>query len=197
MGRISGAVMAAVVVFIVSACSTTPGDAALRGGRYQLAAEMYQKGAAQNDAMAAFKLGMLLENGKVAEERFGAPLGWFQKACDLGYAAGCHNAGVFFEYGQSGASKDLELARKYYTLAAEQGYMQSRYNLGSLYANQYFVDNVTGLKWLLLAQQQARQCSTDLCKWMLEDPPGHVAKLRSLMSADEIRQAESQAAQMR
>jgi hypothetical protein len=72
--------------------------------------------------------------------------------------------------------------------------MQSQYNLGSMYSNLYFQDDITGLMWLLAAQDNARTCTAKpLCKWILDDPPGHVAKLKGRMSTQDIATAEGKA----
>lgn len=46
-------------------CSTTPGDAALRGGHPTHAADLYKQGALQGDSSAALKLGLLIDNGTI------------------------------------------------------------------------------------------------------------------------------------
>jgi len=185
----------ALLVLLVSGCRTTPGDAASRSGHLEQAADLYRRGAEQGDADAALKLGLLIDGVSDGRKDFGSAGSWFVKACGLGNVVGCHNAGVKFEYGQSGLDKNYEQARVYYSLAAKRGYMQSQYNLGSLYANGYFTDEVEGLKWLFAAQTNARNCLPQaLCKWILEDPPGHVAKLIAGMSPEQVKSAASQAA---
>jgi hypothetical protein len=48
---------------------------------------------------------------------------------------------------------------------------------------------------MLLAQSAAHKCkSVPLCGWILQDPPGHKAKLKSRMTDDQIKQAEELAA---
>ncbi|WP_122951859.1 hypothetical protein [Bathymodiolus thermophilus thioautotrophic gill symbiont] len=65
--------------------------------------------------------------------------------------------------------------------------MQSQYNLGTLYSNQYLDDNVEGLKWILLSQKFAKKCSEEpLCNWVLQDPPGHRAMLENRMTEKQI-----------
>ena len=187
----------AALVLLLVGCSTTPGDAASRAGHPQQAAELYQRGAEQGDAAAALKLGLLIEEGSVSSDQFGSPGRWYLKACDLGNYIACHNVGVGYEYGQGGFEKNYESARAYYHRAATQGYMQSQYNLGTLYSNKYFADDIEGLKWLLASQARARSCSkNELCQWILRDPPGHIAKLKARMSAEQIGQAEAQAVEV-
>lgn len=141
----------------------------------------------QGDPAAALRFGVLLESGD-----------WFKKACDLGSLPGCHNAGVAYESGKSKLDKDYSQARAYYLRAAERGYMQSQYNLASLYSNNHISppDDVEGLKWMLLAQKSASQCKQDpLCAWALQDPPGHKQRLLSRLSSAQKENAESLAAE--
>lgn len=180
-------------LFVVS-CSTTPGDAAYRGGHTVAAADLYRQGADQGDATAALKLGLLISKGSAPVGRYGSALKWFLRACTLGDKVGCHNSGNGYEYGKYGVSKNYNIARKYYLIAAKKGYMQSQYNLGSLYANKYFNNDIEGLKWMLLAEKSARQCSREpSCQWVLKDPPGHRAKLMRRMSRRAISESSRMA----
>ena len=149
-------------------------------------------GVSQGDAVAALKLGSLVAQGKVSG--YGVAGDWFSKACDLGSLAGCHNVGVSYEYAKHGLSTNYPAAVQFYRRAAERGYMQSQYNLGSLYANNHLTDDVEGLKWMLISERSARKCLPNPgCKWTSEDPPGHMARLRKRMTDGDIRLAEQQA----
>ena len=182
--------VASILVALVS-CSTTPGDAANRSDHSRQAAELYRQGAEQGDAVAALKLGLLIEDDASLITEFGEPGRWFVRSCEIVDDAGCHNAGVGYEYGNNGLTKSYEQARDYYQKAARRGYMKSQYNPGSLYSNLYFQDDVTGLTWLLAAQDNARACVTKpLCKWILDDAPGHVAKLKGRMTPEDIATAD-------
>lgn len=175
-------------------CAHTPGDAALRAGHPEEAAKLYKAGAEQGDASAALKLGLILEEGRVKEDTFGSPVSWYEKACKLGSNPGCHNAGVSYEYGENGANKEITKSYNYYLIAAERGYMQSQYNLASLYSNQYVQpqNDVEGLKWMLLAQDAAKRCqNVPLCQWILDDSPGHKSKIKSRLSEEQIKSAEA------
>lgn len=137
----------------------------------------------------------MVENGEVSATQFGSAGSWAVRACELGDIIGCHNAGVGYEYGSEeklGLNKDLAKAKDFYLRAAERGYMQAQYNLGSMYANKYFNNDVEGLKWMLLAQRSAAGCvsSNSLCAWIVRDPPGHISKLKAGMSAESIALAE-------
>lgn len=145
------------------------------------------RGSEQGDPAAALRLGFLLDSGD-----------WFKKACDLGSLPGCHNAGVAHESGKGKLDKDYSQARAYYLRAAERGYMQSQYNLASLYSNNHISppDDVEGLKWMLLAQKSASECKQDQsCGWALQDPPGHKQRLLSRLSSAQKENAESLAAE--
>jgi TPR repeat protein len=182
------------LAFSLAGCQTTPGDAAVRSGHPQQAAALYQKGAEQGDPKAALKLGLLIDAGEVSPNTYGSAGKWFKTGCELGNVPSCHNTGVAFEYGKNGLAQSYEHARSYYQKAAELGYMQSQYNLASLYSNQYFSDDVEGLKWMLIAQAIANKCSSNsLCQWIRNDPPGHQKKLRSRMSAEQLAAAEASA----
>jgi hypothetical protein len=185
-----------LLVPYVVACSTTPGDAAYRGGHPEQAANLYMKGAELGDKTAADKLGLMISQREVSAEKYGNAIKWFVRACDLGSNAGCHNSGHAHEYGEVGANKDYNKARDYYLIAADKGFMQSQYNLGSLYSNQYFHNDVEGLKWMLLAERTANTCAkVPLCKWVMDDPPGHRTKLKNRMTKNQIAEAEQLANQ--
>ena len=186
----------ALAAFLGAGCSATPGDAAYRAGHPDEAARLYNAGAEQGDAVAARKLGLLIEEGQIGENAYGSPGKWFKRGCDLGDLPSCHNAGVGYEYGKSGLEKDYGQARAYYQKAAKRDYMQSQYNLASLYANEYFEDDVEGYKWLLISQRQAHECSgQSVCQWVLSDPPGHKSALEERMSLRAIESAESEASE--
>lgn len=186
--------LSAFLLALIAACSSTPGDAAYQAGQSDIAANLYHRGALQGDAKAALKLGLMISEKAALIEKYGVAGQWFIRACDLGNSAGCHNAGVGYEYGaagKAGLGKDLNKALSYYQRAADRGYMSSQYNLGSLYSNQYFSDDIAGLKWLLVSQASARTCSSEpICKWVLEDSPGHILRMRQRMSKESQAQAE-------
>lgn len=183
-------------LLLLAGCGTTPGDAAYRAGHPEEAAEVYLKGAQSGDDRAALKLGLLLEGGVVKADRFGTATIWFERACELGNSTGCHNAGVAFEYGKDGREKDYLKAGHYYRKAAERGYMQSQYNLGSLHANQHLSGDIEGLKWLVLSQRNAERCAPKvLCQWILNDPPRHIATLEQRLTQTQIEEAHQLADQ--
>lgn len=181
-------------MLLVGCASPTPGDVAYRGGHYVQAANLYRHGAELGDSTAALKIGLMLSEKQIDTKEYGQATQWFTKACDLGNEAGCHNAGNAYEYGQFGSNKDYDKARKYYMLSAEKGFIQSQYNLGSIYSNQYFNNDIEGLKWILIAKKSADTCSNaPLCQWVKKDPPAHQNKLTSRMTKEQIESAQKQA----
>lgn len=193
MTKILAAFLLIVLLCLFTGCAHTPGDAALRAGHPEQAASLYKHGADQGDASAALKLGLLIEQGKVNNSEYGGAARWYERACELGSLPGCHNIGVSYEYGSNGAAKDIKKAHDGYLKAAERGYMQSQYNLASLYSNQLIEpqNDIEGYKWMTLAINAANQCKGQpLCDWILKDPPGHMTKLKSRLNADQINQAE-------
>ena len=192
----------AVILFCaalaIAGCSAVPGDAAQRAGQPDAAADLYKRGADQGDAAAAMRLAFLIESGRVGKAQYGESGDWFKRACTLGNSAGCHNVGVAYEYEKNGLPKNLAEARNYYQIAAEKGYMQSQYNLASMYSNNYVnpSNDVEGMKWMLLAQLSAEKCrEAELCKWISQDPPGHKKKLASRLTDSQLREANSLAVQ--
>jgi hypothetical protein len=184
----------------VGGCSVTPGDAALRADEPEAAARLYKSGADMGDGLAALKLGALLHDERVSSAIYGQSVDWYRRACELGLNEGCHNVGVDYEYAQGGATQDYHLAHDFYLKAAERGYARAQYNLGSLYSNRYLPNAVEGYTWMLIAIESARRCEgeeKEVCQWILKDPPGHTNRLRQMLSAAEITEAETRANQWR
>lgn len=182
-----------LLLYSLIGCAHVPGDAALRAGHSEQAAELYMKGTDQGDERAALKMGLLIHQGILKDSRYNTALYWFKRAAELGSVPGYHNVGVAYEYGE-GVEKDLVQAKYYYEKAAKKGYMQSQYNLGSMYANSYITpaDDVEGYKWMLLAKKAASKNPNDsLCEWILKDSPGHMKKLKDRMSETQIKKAEN------
>lgn len=196
--RIKIIAVTATVLLATSGCSSVPGDAAIRSGHPEQAADLFRLGAEQGDASAALNLGLLLDKGQVSVSKYGTAGDWFKKSCALDNLTACHNVGVAYEYGKNGLPKDYVQARNFYFKAADQGYMQSQYNLASLYSNNYVTppDDVEGLKWMLVAQLTAEKCKQqNLCQWVLEDPPGHKRRLESRLSIRQQQEARALATQ--
>ncbi len=187
-----------LIVVFPAGCSYTPGDAALRVGHIRAAANIYKQGAEKGDGTAALKLGLLVNDGYLSADSYGTAAEWFRRACDDAVMVGCHDLGVSYEYGRAGVKKDYTQALVYYRQAAEHGYLQSQYNLGTLYANNYIdpPNDLEGYKWMLIAQRTARGCKSEpVCNWILEDPSQHIKTLRLRLTAAAIIKAQELADQ--
>lgn len=187
-----------VALLLSVGCSAVPGDAAVRSGQLEQAAELYRRGAEQGDASAALRLGLLIDQGRVSPAKHGEAGDWFKRGCSLGDLPSCHNVGVAYEYGKNGLAQNYSEAYAFYLKAATEGYMQSQYNLASLYSNSFVMppNDVEGLKWMLLAQMSAERCKPqELCQWILEDPPGHRRRLETRLSSAQQEEAATLAKQ--
>lgn len=193
-------ILICLLPFTISGCAHTPGDAVLMAGNPKDAAWMYAKGAELGDGVAAFKLGQLIKQKLVSEEQYGSSFKWDLRACDLGYILGCHNVAIAYQEGTHGQSVNFETACKYYLKSAEGGYMPSQYNLSLVYSTpQGMTPNyVEAYKWFLIARNSSKSCRNDpKCEWVLRDPDNQKSDLKSHMTAEEIRLAESLAASWR
>jgi hypothetical protein len=94
-------------------------------------AELYQKAADQEDAVAQNNLGWLYENGQGVQKDLRKAAELYQKAADQGYARAQNNLGWLYENGQ-GVQKDLRKAAELYKKAADQGSDVANANLKRL-----------------------------------------------------------------
>jgi TPR repeat protein len=111
--------------------------------------------AAQGDAAAQFKLGVIYYKGLGVQPDYLEALNWFKKAALQGHPLARYNAGYMNEKGE-GAPQDHVEAAKYYRQAAEQGNRLAQYNLGYMYEKGQGVlpNEVQALMWYNLAAVQ-------------------------------------------
>jgi uncharacterized protein len=94
------------------------------------AREWYEKGAALQDAVCQYHLGLLADKGigmdvpdhKLAHE-------WYTKSAEQKFAKAMFNLGVLYYKGQ-GVEKDIEEAHKWWRRAADMGDTDAMYNIG-------------------------------------------------------------------
>jgi len=178
----------------LSGCATTRGDAAYKSGDLDLAATIYETEAARGDADAALKLGDLYASYVVKAGSNPSSLHWYEQACDLGNAVGCHNAAEAYENAR-GVPKDLNKAFDFYTKAARKGHVQSQYSVAGMYAN----DRVSprnafaGYKWGLVARERAEARFDSNRDLVLADQDGYLQVLEKQLTPEEQRQAEIEA----
>lgn len=157
----------------------------------EIAAAEFRRRAGQGDSDAALQLGNLLARGRVPEARYGTAVSWYKKGCELRSISACHNAGISYENGRNGATRDYNEAAGYYLQAAERAFLPSMYNLAVMIAESRIstTDNREGLKWMLVAQKAAAQCpNMPICKNVTADPKGYRTRLEAQLSAREIRE---------
>jgi TPR repeat protein len=111
--------------------------------------------AAQGDAAAQFKLGVIYYKGLGVQPDYLEALNWFKKAALQGHPLARYNAGYMNEKGE-GTPQDHVEAAKYYRQAAEQGNRLAQYNLGYMYEKGQGVlpNEVQALMWYNLAAVQ-------------------------------------------
>lgn len=190
-------ILLCLLPFVVSGCAHTPGDAVLLGGNPKDAAWMYAKGAELGDATAAFKLGQLINQKIISDEQYGSSFKWYLRACELGNILGCHNVAIAYQEGTHGQSVNFKTASEYYLKSAEGGYMPSQYNLSLVYSTPKMLtpNYVEAYKWFLIAQESSKNCRDNpKCEWVLRDPDNQRSDLKSHMTEEQIRLAESLAA---
>ena len=100
---------------------------------YAKARQWYEKAAAQGEAEAQFKLGLMYDEGKGVRQDHAEARKWFEKAAAQGNAEAQSCLGFMYEKGQ-GVPQDYVKARKWYEKAAAQGDIEAQFNLGIMYA---------------------------------------------------------------
>lgn len=155
------------------------------------AAAEFRRKADQGDSDAALQIGNLLARGRIPESRYGTAVSWYKKGCALRSISACHNAGISYENGRNGATRDYAEAAGYYLQAAERAFLPSMYNLAIMIAESKIsaMDNREGLKWMLVAQKAAAQCpDISICKTVTADPKGYRTQFEKQLSSREIRE---------
>ena len=90
------------------------------------AQELYLRAAEMGDADAAFSVGTLMEDPDSPEA-----VAWYRRAAEMGSAEGQYAMGWAFEYGE-GVDRNVELAMKWYAMAAKQGHTDAKVALDDL-----------------------------------------------------------------
>jgi TPR repeat protein len=173
----------------IAACSTTPGDAARRGGHYPQAADLYESGAKLGDPLAARKLADLYNLQPGLPEDHEKAIYWYKKAIELGDIPSYWFVGVIYRDGKGNVPKDYGMAEQYFLQGAEKGQHYSMYDLADMYAEKHTKDSndVEGLKWLNIVTNFASTCpiTNEGCQYILRDPKKIRYTLESQMSPDQ------------
>jgi TPR repeat protein len=178
-------------------CSSVPGDAAFRSGHAEQAVKIYEAEYLAGSSEAGLRLAALLSSDLGIPRNDQRAFSIWREMADSGDLTASYNLGVAYENG-IGTSVDYALAEKYYRKAGDGGIAVSLFNLGALYSNKRAVrgDDVAGLAFLLKAQQLATN-SSETHRAIREDSLGHIQKIKSRMTPDQISKAEALAAQLK
>ncbi|KAF3902401.1 hypothetical protein ABW20_dc0107510 [Dactylellina cionopaga] len=106
----------------------------------QKAVQWYRKAATLGDTAAMYKVGMILHNGLLGQQRNDREaIVWLKRAAeqaDEDNPHSLHQLGILYESADGNGSivRDMAYAKELFTRAAELGYPPSQYRLGTAYA---------------------------------------------------------------
>ncbi len=157
-----------------------------RGGveqNFSEAAIWYEKLAKQGDARAQTSLGLMYARGYGVAKNMDTARKWWSFAAAQNDPGAQYNLGVIYSQGED-VPQDYPQAVQWLNRAAQRGHIQAQHNLGLLYYEGKGAerDPLRAYFWLKVAVLQGDDAS--------QEPLKVVAKG---MSADQVRQAESQA----
>ncbi|MEK8092073.1 peptidoglycan-binding protein [Methylocystis sp. IM3] len=100
----------------------------------RMAAQWFERAAAQGLAPAMYRLGSLYEKGVGVERDYSRARKLYQAAAEAGNARAMHNLAVLFAEGGDGGKPDYGAAAEWFRKAGEYGVRDSQYNLAILHA---------------------------------------------------------------
>lgn len=106
---------------------------AIKNETYKLEFAKVQPEAEAGKAQAQNRLGEMYEFGQGVDRDLDSAFAWFGKAADQGLIAAVHNVARSHNFG-SGTPVNYVVAEQLYLEAAQQGYADSMFFLGTLYA---------------------------------------------------------------
>ena len=110
------------------------GESSYRTQNYAKALEWYEKAAAEDNADAMFKLGLLYHNGQGVAQNNAKAIEWYEKAADKGNTDAMVNLGMHYANGL-GVARNYAKAREWYEKAAAKDNAIAMVNLAVLYHN--------------------------------------------------------------
>jgi len=118
-------------------------------------AKWLQKAAAQNEPVAAYRLGTLFERGKGVPADAAKATHWYQVAAQAGNRKAMHNLAVAYAQG-TGVQKNFMEAARWFSKAAALGLSDSQFNLAVLYERGLGVPQslADAYKWYAIAASQ-------------------------------------------
>ncbi len=100
----------------------------------KLAAQWYEKAAAQGLAAAQYRLGSFYEKGLGVRRDVNRAMAWYRKAAERGNVRAMHNLAVLTAEGGDSGKPDYASAAEWFRKAAEYGVHDSQYNVAILLA---------------------------------------------------------------
>ncbi len=133
-----------------------PKDPAQAAKWFRLAAAEYERLAKGGDLIAMHRLAGLYRAGTGVSQDKTKLRDWLRKAAEGGYFEAQYEYAALHLTNHDGATRDYEIARKFFNLAAEKGHPDSQYQLGVMYARGMGVkrNKLVAYKWLTLAAWQ-------------------------------------------
>ena len=110
------------------------GESSYRTQNYAKALEWYEKAAAEDNADAMFKLGLLYHNGQGVAQNNAKAIEWYEKAADKGNTDAMVDLGMHYANGL-GVARNYAKAREWYEKAAAKDNAIAMVNLAVLYHN--------------------------------------------------------------
>jgi len=122
----------------------------------KIAAEWFEKAAAQNLAPAQYRLGSLYEKGIGVKRDIDKATALYRKAAEHGNVRAMHNLAVLSAEGGRSGKPDYTVAAQWFRKAAEYGIRDSQYNLAILLARGLGVSQNLPLSytWFAIAASQ-------------------------------------------
>ncbi len=114
--------------------------------------------AAQGEAEAQYKLGIIYTNGQGVALDFAEAVKWFRKAAEQGHAGAQNDLGGMYYRGR-GLPRDFSEALKWSRRATERGHAGAQVNLGTMYAKGEAVsqDLLEAYVWFTMAALQGSE----------------------------------------
>ena len=124
-------------------------------GDYEMALQVIESMAERGDARAAYKLGLLYNDGDEITRNFLKAATYFTLAAAQDYAPAQYSLGIKYEKGQ-GVPQSHSVAVAWYRRSAEQNHAGAQYRLGRMFAQGRGVerDYMEAIKWFDLAAAQ-------------------------------------------
>jgi localization factor PodJL len=123
---------------------------------FEVAAQWYEKAAAQGLVPAQYRLGSLYEKGLGVQRNSDEAMVWYRKAADRGNVRAMHNLAVLTAEGGESGKPDYAGAAQWFRKAAEYGVRDSQYNVAILLARGLGVQQNLSLSyvWFAIAATQ-------------------------------------------